>query len=127
MDLWAEIGILDGGERLGKFIGRYREAYFKAGSMNPATGVVFQYKPREGAEELIYQRISDITISMKALDYLNMPDFAHFSLFREEQGRAKIGRRNNNSTGRGSADFHFAAFRMYFEIFHRKRRRNGEK
>ena len=74
MDLWAEIGILDGGERLGKFIGRYREAYFKAGSMNPATGVVFQYKPREGAEELIYQRISDITISMKALDYLNMPD-----------------------------------------------------
>lgn len=52
----------------------YREAYFKAGSMNPATGVVFQYKPREGAEEMIYQRISDITISMKALDYLNMPD-----------------------------------------------------
>ena len=74
MDLWAEIGILDGGERLGKFIGRYREAYFKASSMNPSTGVVFQYKPREGAEELIYQRISDITISMKALDYLNMPD-----------------------------------------------------
>ena len=74
MDLWAEIGILDGGERLGKFIGRYREAYFKASSMNPSTGIVFQYKPREGAEELIYQRISDITISMKALDYLHMPD-----------------------------------------------------
>lgn len=71
MDLWAEIGILDGGERLGKFIGRYRETYFKASSMNPSTGVVFQYKPREGAEELIYQRISDITISMKALDYLH--------------------------------------------------------
>ena len=74
MDLWAEIGILDGGERLGKFIGRYREAYFKASSMNPSTGVVFQYKPREGAEELIYQRISDITISMKALDHLQMPE-----------------------------------------------------
>lgn len=57
-----------------KFIGRYREAYFKAASMNPSSGVVFQYKPKEGAEELIYQRISDITISMKALDYLNMPD-----------------------------------------------------
>lgn len=42
--------------------------------MNPSSGVVFQYKPKEGAEELIYQRISDITISMKALDYLNMPD-----------------------------------------------------
>lgn len=74
MDLWSEIGILDGGERLGKFIGRYREAYFKAGSMNPSTGVVFQYVPRPGAEEMIYQRISDITISMKALDYLHMPD-----------------------------------------------------
>lgn len=74
MDLWAEIGILDGGQRLGKFIGRFREAYFKAGSMNPQTGVVFQYVPREGAEEQIYERISDITISMKALDYLNMPE-----------------------------------------------------
>lgn len=74
MDLWAEIGILDGGQRLGKFIGRYREAYFKAGSMNPQTGVVFQYVPRPGAEEQIYEKISDITISMKALDYLNMPE-----------------------------------------------------
>lgn len=74
MDLWAEIGILDGGARLGKFIGRYREAYFKAGSMNPSTGIVFQYVPREGAEEQIYQKISDITISMKALDYLDMPE-----------------------------------------------------
>lgn len=74
MDLWAEIGILDGGERLGRFISRYREAYFKAGSMNPQTGVVFQYVPRPGAEEQIYGKISDITISMKALDYLQMPD-----------------------------------------------------
>ncbi len=74
MDLWAEIGILDGGERLGRFIGRYREAYFKAGSMNPQTGVVFQYVPRPGAEEQIYGKISDITISMKAMDYLQMPD-----------------------------------------------------
>lgn len=74
MDLWAEIGILDGGARLGKFIGRYREAYFKAGSMNPVTGIVFQYVPREGAEEQIYQKISDITISMKAQDYLDMPE-----------------------------------------------------
>lgn len=73
MDLWAEIGILDGGKRLGRFIGRYREAYFKAGAMNPATGIVFSYVPRDGAEELIYQKISDMTISMKALDYLDMP------------------------------------------------------
>lgn len=74
MDLWAEIGILDGGERLGRFIGRFRECYFKAGSMNPATGVVFSYVPRPDAEEQIYQRISDITISMKAMDYLQMPE-----------------------------------------------------
>ncbi len=74
IDLWAEIGILDGGERLGRFIGRFRESYFKPGSMNPSTGVVFSYIPRPGAEEKIYERISDITISMKALDYLHLPD-----------------------------------------------------
>lgn len=74
MDLWAEIGILDGGERLGRFIGRFRDAYFKTGSMNPATGVVFSYVPRPGAEEQIYEKISDITISMKALDYIRMPE-----------------------------------------------------
>ena len=74
MDLWAEIGILDGGERLGRFIGRFRESYFKPGSMNPSTGVVFSYVPRPGAEEQIYDRISDITISMKAVDHLNMPE-----------------------------------------------------
>ncbi len=74
MDLWAEIGILDGGERLGRFIGRFRDAYFKPGSMNPSTGVVFSYIPRPGAEEQIYEKISDMTISMKALDYLQMPE-----------------------------------------------------
>ena len=74
MDLWAEIGILDGGARLGRFIGRFREAYFKPGSLNPSTGVVFSYVPRPGAEEQIYEKISDITISMKALDYLQMPE-----------------------------------------------------
>ena len=74
MDLWAEIGILDGGERLGRFIGRFRDAYFKPGSMNPATGIVFSYVPRPGAEEQIYDRISDMTISMKAVDHLNMPE-----------------------------------------------------
>ena len=74
MDLWAETCIIDGGERLGRFIGRYREAYFKAAGMNPYTGVVFNYVPLPGAEEAIYSRISDITVSMKALDYLDMPE-----------------------------------------------------
>ena len=79
MDLWAEIGILDGGERLGRFIGRYREAYFRPGAMNPHTGIVYQYTIRPGAEEQIYRKISDITISMKALDYLKMPEYVSVS------------------------------------------------
>lgn len=74
MDLWAETCLIDNGQRLGRFIGRYREAYFKAAGMNPYTGVVFNYVPLPGAEEAIYSRISDISVSMKALDYLNMPD-----------------------------------------------------
>lgn len=75
MDLWAEVYLIDGGKRLGRFIGRYREAFFKPSGMNPYTGVVFGYDPLPGAEEKIYERISDIAVSMKALDYLNMPDF----------------------------------------------------
>lgn len=74
MDLWAETCLIDNGQRLGRFIGRYREAYFKAAGMNPYTGVVFNYVPLPGAEEAIYSRISDISVSMKALDYLDMPD-----------------------------------------------------
>ena len=74
MDLWAETALIDNGERLGRFIGRYREAYFKAAGMNPYTGVVFNYMPLPGAEEAIYSKISDISVSMKALDYLDMPE-----------------------------------------------------
>ena len=89
MDLWAEIGILDGGQRLGRFIGRYREAYFKPGSMNPATGIVFSYVPRAGAEEQIYRKISDITVSMKALDYLDMPECVYVDHTVEMSGQEK--------------------------------------
>ena len=74
LDLWAEVYLIDKGERLGKFISRYREAYFKPAGMNPYTGVVYNYAPRPGAEEQIYQRISDISVSMKAKDYLHMPE-----------------------------------------------------
>lgn len=72
MDLWAEIGILDMGERLGRYIGRYRERFFVPDKRNRE--VIFSYKPREGAEDEIYRLISDITISMKAADYLIMPE-----------------------------------------------------
>lgn len=72
MDLFAEFKLLDMGERLGRFIGQYRTAYFKADKINGP--IVYSYKPLPGAEEQIYNKISDITISMKATDHLNMPE-----------------------------------------------------
>ncbi|MCI9379309.1 MAG: DEAD/DEAH box helicase [Eubacterium sp.] len=72
MDLFAEFKVLDMGERLGRFIGQYRLNYFKPDRMNGP--IVYSYKPLPGAEEKIYDRISDITISMKAADYLDMPE-----------------------------------------------------
>ena len=72
MDLWAEFRILDLGKRLGRFITHYRNAYFVPDKRNGQ--VVFSYKPREGAEDEIYTAISDITISMKAVDHLKMPE-----------------------------------------------------
>jgi SNF2 family DNA or RNA helicase len=75
LDLWGEVAIIDQGKRLGKFIGRYREAYFKPGDMNPYTGIVYNYVPLPGAEEAIYDKISDISVSMKSKDYLpDMPE-----------------------------------------------------
>ena len=71
MDLFAEFKLLDMGERLGRFIGQYRTAYFQPDKMNGM--VVYSYKPLPGAEEKIYEKISDITISMKATDHLQMP------------------------------------------------------
>lgn len=72
MDLWAEFKLLDMGKRLGRFIGQYRETYFVPDKRNQH--MVFSYTPRAGAEEEIYRQISDITISMKARDFLNMPE-----------------------------------------------------
>ena len=72
MDLFAEFKLLDMGQRLGRFIGQYRSAYFQPDKMNGM--VVYSYKPLPGAEEKIYEKISDITISMKATDHLQMPE-----------------------------------------------------
>ncbi len=72
MDLWAEFRLLDMGERLGRFIGQYRTSYFRPDKQNGQ--VVFSYKPLPGAEKQIYGRISDITISMKSTDHLQMPE-----------------------------------------------------
>ncbi|WP_296562046.1 DEAD/DEAH box helicase [uncultured Acetobacterium sp.] len=72
MDLWAEFRLLDLGERLGRFIGQYRSSYFKPDKRNGQ--VIFSYKPLPSAEEAIYSRIADITISMKSTDHLEMPE-----------------------------------------------------
>ena len=72
MDLWAQFRLLDKGERLGRFIGKYRECYFTPDRRNGQ--VVFSYKPLPDAEQRIYDKIGDITISMKSTDHLQMPE-----------------------------------------------------
>ena len=73
-DLFAEVGIIDNFQRFGRFIGRFRDTYFRRGAFNPYTGVVFNYVPLPDAEERIYDKISDMTVSMKSVDYLDMPE-----------------------------------------------------
>ena len=72
MDLFAEFKVIDGGERLGRFIGEFRSRYFEEGRRNG--NIVYEYIPMDYAESQIQDKISDITISMKALDYLDMPE-----------------------------------------------------
>ena len=72
MDLFAEFKVLDMGERLGRFITKYRQDYFVPDKRNGS--VVFSYALLPGAEERIYEKIADITISMKATDHLKMPE-----------------------------------------------------
>jgi SNF2 family DNA or RNA helicase len=73
LDLWPQMNILDMGERLGRFIGGYRERFFLPDKRN--RDIIYSYKPKAGAEEKIYALISDICISMKAIDYLQMPEY----------------------------------------------------
>lgn len=72
IDLWSQMYLLDMGERLGKTITGYREKYFRPGRTNGQ--VVFDYKALDGSEQAIYDKISDICISMKAKDYLELPE-----------------------------------------------------
>ena len=87
MDLFAEFRCLDMGERLGRFIGQYRTSYFKPDRCNG--NIVYSYKLLPGAEEEIYQKISDITISMRSTEFLQMPELVNseytVSLDEEEQ------------------------------------------
>lgn len=71
MDLWAEFRLLDMGERLGRYITHYRQRFFIPDKRNQQ--IIFSYKPKDGADKMIYSLISDITISMKSKDFLKMP------------------------------------------------------
>ena len=89
MDLFAEFKVLDMGERLGRFISQYRVNYFKPDRVNGP--IVYSYKLLPGAEERIYDKISDITISMKATDYLDMPELlsTEYRVYLDEDEREK--------------------------------------
>lgn len=91
MDLFAEFKILDMGMRLGRFIGQYRNTYFKPDKVNGP--IVYSYKPLPGAEDAIYEKISDITISMKAADHLKMPELINtkYMVHLSEKEKKKYG------------------------------------
>lgn len=72
LDLWPQMYLMDMGQRLGRFIGGFRDRFFLTDKRNRE--IIYSYKPREGAEDAIYALISDICISMKAADYLDMPE-----------------------------------------------------
>lgn len=75
MDLWAQIYLLDGGARLGRTISVYRDLYFVPDKRSRMT--IFSYAPKDGAEQAIHKALSDICISMKSEDYLNLPDLIY--------------------------------------------------
>ena len=89
MDLFAEYKILDMGERLGRFISQYRVDYFVPDQMNGP--IVYSYRLRPGADKRIYDRISDITISMKGTDHLKMPELvsSEYMVYLDETERKK--------------------------------------
>ena len=78
IDLWAQIYLLDKGERLGKTVTTYREQYFKPDKRNGH--IVYNYKIADGSEEAIYDAIKDISVSMKAKDYIKLPECSYIDV-----------------------------------------------
>lgn len=78
-DLWSQIFLLDGGERLGKRYTQFRERYFQPDKRG-ADGMVYSYEAKPGTEASILEKISDICISMKAEDYLQLPDITYHEI-----------------------------------------------
>lgn len=74
IDLWPQLYLLDRGERLGTTVTGFRNQYFNPGRRDPSKFIVFSWEPKEGAEEAIHNKIGDICISMKAKDYLQLPE-----------------------------------------------------
>lgn len=72
IDLWAQVYLLDRGERLGPTLGGYRTRYFNEGRRNAQ--IVFNWVPKPGADEAIYERLADLCVSMRAKDYLDLPE-----------------------------------------------------
>src|SRR5690606_10726682 len=72
IDLWAQVYLLDQGERLGKTITGYRNRYFTPGRRNQH--IVYEWNPKPESEEAIYKKLSDICVSMKSEDWLDMPE-----------------------------------------------------
>jgi len=87
IDLWAQIYLLDGGARLGKTIGGFRERYFDPDKRNAQQ--IFSYKPKDGADNAIRALIGDICVSMKAEDYLQLPDVVYDNIPVELDSKAK--------------------------------------
>lgn len=72
MDLWAQIYLIDGGERLGKFKTHFRQRYFYP--THKVAEHTFNWELKDGAKDEIYKMISDVTVSMESKDYLEMPE-----------------------------------------------------
>lgn len=87
-DLWAQVYLLDGGERLGQRYTQFRERYFQPDRRGP-DGMVYSYEAKPGTQESILQKISDICISMKAEDYLQLPDITYHEIPVELDPKAK--------------------------------------
>ena len=71
MDLWSQVYLLDRGERLGRYYTHFRERYFEPGRRS--RDVIYEYDPKDGAQDAVMKKIADICISMKASDYLQLP------------------------------------------------------
>lgn len=72
MDLWAQVYLIDAGERLGKNMTTFRQQYFYP--THQLTDHVFNWELKDGAKDEIYDKISDVTVSIESKDYLEMPE-----------------------------------------------------